>query len=102
MYSHLDGTVTHFGPWILTFWLAVIDLKCAAWGPLRKSQAWINRQETVTRSNPLRAVLAEEASFALTILPWGCSKPPGLSDSEPLHTLSRFAGPNWLTGSNID
>ncbi|KAJ6464631.1 hypothetical protein C8R47DRAFT_1155993 [Mycena vitilis] len=103
MYSHLDGTVTHFGLWIVTFWVAVKDIKRDAWGPFRKSQAWINKQKlNPSRSNPNRAVLAEEASFALTMLPWGCAKPPGLSDSEPLHTLSRFAGPNWLTGSNMN
>ncbi|KAJ7926117.1 hypothetical protein B0H13DRAFT_2565823 [Mycena leptocephala] len=36
------------------------------------------------------------------MIPWGCAKPPGLSDSEPLYTLWRFAGSNWLAGSNMN
>ncbi|KAJ7676615.1 hypothetical protein DFH06DRAFT_976905 [Mycena polygramma] len=36
------------------------------------------------------------------MVPWGRCKPPGLSDSEPFHTLWRFVGPHWLSGSQMD
>ncbi|KAJ7785089.1 hypothetical protein DFH07DRAFT_704569, partial [Mycena maculata] len=45
------------------------------------------------------AVLVDEARQNLRMMPWGWAKPPGLSDGEPLYHLSRFLGPNWLTGS---
>ncbi|KAF7359565.1 hypothetical protein MVEN_00679900 [Mycena venus] len=36
------------------------------------------------------------------MVPWGRCKPAGLSDSEPFHTLWRFVGANWLSGSQIN
>jgi hypothetical protein len=102
VYSHIGGVVSHFPLWILTYWAAVGEIKLDAWGPWRKSQEWITRQKKFSRANPTCAVLADTATLMLTMLPWGCAKPPGLSDSEPLYTLWRFAGPNWLAGSNMN
>ncbi|KAJ7729874.1 hypothetical protein B0H14DRAFT_3518181 [Mycena olivaceomarginata] len=93
IYSHLGGAVTHFPLWILTYWKAVVDIKRDVWGPWRKCQAWVNSQKKVAKKNPDRAALAEEAGLMLAMVPWGCTKPPGLSDSEPFHTLWRFVGP---------
>ncbi|KAJ6558714.1 hypothetical protein B0H10DRAFT_2120560 [Mycena sp. CBHHK59/15] len=102
IYSHLGGVISHFPLWILTYWAAVGEIKHDVWGPWRTSQGWINRQKKISKINPTRAVLAEEATMMLAMLPWGCSKPPGLSDSEPLYTLWRLAGPNWLAGSQMN
>ncbi|KAJ6615316.1 hypothetical protein B0H10DRAFT_2041596 [Mycena sp. CBHHK59/15] len=63
-------------------------------------QCWLDGR--VSKKNPTRAALAEQASMMLAMLPWGCSKPPGLSDSEPLYTLWRFAGQHWLAGSQMN
>ncbi|KAJ7820138.1 hypothetical protein B0H13DRAFT_2452226 [Mycena leptocephala] len=38
----------------------------------------------------------------LAMVPWGRCKPAGLSDSEPFHTLWRFVGANWLSGSQMN
>jgi hypothetical protein len=40
IYSHVGGSVTHFPPWILTYWAAVDEIK-KVWGRLRASQAWV-------------------------------------------------------------
>ncbi|KAJ6449834.1 hypothetical protein C8R47DRAFT_336958 [Mycena vitilis] len=102
VYRHLNGDTTHFGPWILTFWLAVSDIKRDAWAHLRRSQEWVKRQRKLVKANPARAALAEEAALMLTMLPWGTCKPNGLSDAEPLHSLWRLLGPNWLSDSQMD
>ncbi|KAJ7794834.1 hypothetical protein B0H14DRAFT_3556186 [Mycena olivaceomarginata] len=38
----------------------------------------------------------------LAMVPWGRCKPVGLSDSEPFHTLWRFVGAHWLSGSQMN
>ncbi|KAJ7689640.1 hypothetical protein B0H14DRAFT_2652727 [Mycena olivaceomarginata] len=95
VYSHLGGAVTHFPLWVLTYWSAVHDIKRDAW-------AWVNCQKKVGKKNPGRAALAEETSMMLAMVPWGCCKPAGLSDSEPFHTLWRFVRAHWLSGSQMD
>ncbi|KAJ7920127.1 hypothetical protein B0H13DRAFT_2319777 [Mycena leptocephala] len=65
------------------------------------SQQWINRYKKINQKHPDRAGLAQEASVLLAMAPWGCPKPPGTSGSEPFHTLWRFVGPHWLTGSQM-
>lgn len=73
IYSHLGGSVTHFPLWILTYWAAVADIK-DAWGRLRASQAWVNRQKKISAVNPTRAALAEEKLSRLgTRVPLGRS-----------------------------
>jgi hypothetical protein len=100
IYSHVGGSVTHFPPWILTYWAAVDEIK-KVWGRLRASQAWVDRQRRISAVNPTRAALAEDTAFALTMLPWGLAK-RGVSDSEPFHTLWRLLGPNWLAGAQMN
>ncbi|KAJ7895546.1 hypothetical protein B0H14DRAFT_2333803, partial [Mycena olivaceomarginata] len=101
IYSHVGGAATHFPLWILTYWESVSTLKRDAWGKLRKSQEWVNRQKKITPVNRSRAALAEDTAMKLAMLPWGLGK-RGVSDSEPFHTLWRFLGPNWLAGSQMD
>ncbi|KAJ7038756.1 hypothetical protein C8F04DRAFT_1255678 [Mycena alexandri] len=84
MYSHLGGVESHFPPWIISYWAAVIDIKRNARLPLGRS------------------ALAQQALLMLTMVPWGCSKPAGLSDSEPFYTLWCFLGTHWLSGSQMD
>ncbi|KAJ7881737.1 hypothetical protein B0H14DRAFT_3759288 [Mycena olivaceomarginata] len=103
VYSHLGGSaVTHFPLWILTYWSSVHDIKHDAWVPWRNCQAWVNRQKKVGRKNPDRVALAEETSMMLAMVPWGRCKPVGLSDSEPFHTLWRFVGAHWSSGSQMN
>jgi hypothetical protein len=102
IYSHVGGVVTHFPLWILTYWARVSEIKCDARGHWRKSQEWINRQKKTNKVNPTLAALAEDTVVMLASLPWGISKPPGLSDSEPLHKLWRLLGPNWLESSQMN
>jgi hypothetical protein len=78
----------------------VADIK-DAWGRLRASQAWVNRQKKISAVNPTRAALAEATILTLAMLPWGLAK-RGVSDSEPFHTLSRLLGPTWLAGSQMN
>ncbi|KAJ7820813.1 hypothetical protein B0H14DRAFT_2599677 [Mycena olivaceomarginata] len=100
IYSHVGGSVTHFPPWILTYWAAVDEIK-KVWGRLRASQAWVDCQRRISAVNPTCAALAEDTAFALTMLPWGLAK-RGVSDSEPFHTLWRLLGPNWLAGAQMN
>jgi hypothetical protein len=102
VYSHLGGAITHFPLWVLTYWSAVHDIKRDAWVPWRNCQVWVNRQKKMGKTNPTRAALAEETSMMLAMVPWGRCKPAGLSDSEPFHTLWRFVGANWLSGSQMN
>ncbi|KAJ6525012.1 hypothetical protein B0H19DRAFT_1340110 [Mycena capillaripes] len=78
VYSHLGGVISHFPLWILTYWAAVGEIKRDTWGPWRNFQEWINSQKKISRVNPIRAALAEEAALMLTMLPWSCRKPPAI------------------------
>ncbi|KAF8172184.1 hypothetical protein K438DRAFT_1981629 [Mycena galopus ATCC 62051] len=49
-----------------------------------------------------RAALVEEAQLIVAMMPWGRGKPQGLSDAELLHTMWRFLGPHWLSGSQLN
>ena len=47
--------------------------------------------------------MAEQATNMLNILPWGKDRPAGLSNSsDPIHTLWRYLGKNWLSDSEQD
>ncbi|KAJ7022261.1 hypothetical protein C8F04DRAFT_1272809 [Mycena alexandri] len=102
MYSHLSGVKSHFPPWIISYWAAVIDIKRNARLPLGKCRDWIRGFTKLGSKNPDRSVLAQQALLMLTMVPWGCSKPAGLSDSEPFYTLWCFLGTHWLLGSQMD
>ena len=45
-----------------------------------------------------RHKLAEDVNVLLAALPWGAKK-SGVSDAESIHTLWRFLGPHFTTGS---
>ena len=45
-------------------------------------------------------MMAEQAMINISALPWGVKKPRGLSDTEEIHTLWRYLGPNWLSCSS--
>ncbi|KAK6966605.1 hypothetical protein R3P38DRAFT_3515194 [Favolaschia claudopus] len=103
IYAHLgEHTATHYPLWILTYWAAVHDIKRNAWGPWKTCQAWVNAQKRLGKKYPARAALADDTSLMLTMVPWGRGKPAGLADSEPFHTLWRFVGSHWLSGSQMD
>ncbi|KAJ7836107.1 hypothetical protein B0H14DRAFT_2589842 [Mycena olivaceomarginata] len=101
VYSHLGGDVTHFPPWILSYWVVVVDHKRDVWIPWRKAQEWVKNNKKIITKNPTRAALAEDTAVMLAMLPWGLAK-RGLSDSEPFHSLWRFLGTHWLSGSQMN
>ncbi|KAJ7817258.1 hypothetical protein B0H14DRAFT_2293953, partial [Mycena olivaceomarginata] len=100
MYSHLStGVTTHFPLWVLTYWNTLVDFKRDVRGPWIKAQEWTRQQAKLSKRIPEKAAVVEETMLMLGMLLWGWKK-MGLSDSEPYHTLSRFLGPHWLTGSH--
>ncbi|KAJ7698754.1 hypothetical protein B0H16DRAFT_1731418 [Mycena metata] len=101
IYSHLGGDVTHFPLWILLYWVAVLEIKHDIWVPWRKSQDWVKHNRKIVQRNPTCAVLAEETTLMLAMLPWGIPK-AGLSDSEPFYSLWRFLGLHWLAGLQMN
>ena len=52
------------------------------------------------RKSEEQQLLAEQAMIYISALPWAVKKPRGLSDDEPIHTLWRYLGPNWLSDSS--
>jgi hypothetical protein len=93
--------VIHFPMWIITYWKSVVDIKNVS-GNWVKSRDWIMTQFKQNKSAERRE-LAETASIMLLSLPWSASKPSGCSDgNDPIHTLWRYLGPNWLTSSEQD
>jgi hypothetical protein len=77
----------------------ILDFKRDVQAYWVRSLDWVAKQKKTSKKNPARAVLVEETTHILGMLPWGWAKPPGLSDSEPAHNLWRFLGPHWLAGS---
>ena len=102
-YAHLrsgagSGAVTCFPLWVITFWNEVLDVKKIR-GRWITSRDWIKVQLKQKKSIERRE-MAEQASNMLSILPWGKNRPDGLSHgSDPIHTLWRYLGPNWLSDS---
>jgi hypothetical protein len=98
-YTHLHSeVVTCFPLWVITFWNEVLDVKKirARW---ITSRDWIKVQLKQKKSIERRE-MAEQASNMLSVLPWGRNRPDGLSNgSDPIHTLWRYLGPNWLSDS---
>src|SRR5260221_7666106 len=100
-YAHLSNdskTTTDFPLWTVTFWNRVIDAK-------EVSSKWIDSVDWVMaqlhqKKSEERRILAEQAMLYIAALPWAVNKPSGLSDNEPIHSLWRYLGPNWLSGSN--
>jgi len=99
-YAHLsnDSNTTDFPLWTITFWNRVLDAK-------EVSSKWIDSVDWVMaqlhqKKSEERQMLAEQAMLYIAALPWAVNKPSGLSDSEPIHSLWRYLGPNWLSGSN--
>jgi len=102
-YAHLrsgtgSGTVTCFPLWVITFWNEILDVKKIR-GRWITSRDWIKVQLKQNKSMERRE-MAEQASNMLNVLPWGKNRPDGLSHgSDPIHTLWRYLGPNWLSDS---
>jgi hypothetical protein len=99
MYSHLGGVVAHYPLWLISIWVAFLDFKRDVRGPWVKSSDWLAQQKKVSKRNPALVELVDEARQILSMLPWGCAKPAGLSDTEAAFNLWRFLGPNWLASS---
>ena len=62
-----------------------------------KAKAWLTTELQQKKSLHCHTY-AEDVNILLSELPWGIKK-CGLSDSEPIHTLWRFLGPHFTTGS---
>ncbi|KAJ7174865.1 hypothetical protein C8R46DRAFT_1215030 [Mycena filopes] len=86
VYSHLGGDVTHYPLWILTYWVAVVELKRDVWVPWRRAQEWVKSNRKIVARNPTRAALAEDTTLMLAMHPWGLAK-RGVSDNELFHSL---------------
>ncbi|KAJ7150609.1 hypothetical protein C8R46DRAFT_1229543 [Mycena filopes] len=100
MYSHLsESVVTQFPLWVLTYWAWTIDFKRDIRGRWVMSSDWVAQTKKSFKRIPKLTVLVDETRHILSLLPWGWEKPPGLSDSEPVHKLWRFLGPHWLSDS---
>jgi hypothetical protein len=104
-YAHLQpvesGPTICFPLWIIAFWNEVLDIRKISFRWI-KCRDWVKVQLQQKKS-PERRQLAEQTSIILTILPWGQSKPKGLSNgSDPIHMLWRYLGPNWLSDSEQD
>ncbi|KAJ6622147.1 hypothetical protein B0H10DRAFT_2431921 [Mycena sp. CBHHK59/15] len=98
MYSHLGGVVAHYPLWLISVWVAFLDFKRDVQGLWVKSSDWLAQQK-VSKRNPVLVELVDEARQILSMLPWGCVKPAGLSDTEAAFNLWCFLGPNWLASS---
>jgi hypothetical protein len=97
-YAHISTSVsTHCPWWVISFWNEVHDLRTTVRGPWLTAKAWLAAELRQKRS-PQRRAHAEDVSILLAALPWG-GKKCGLSDDEPIHTLWRYLGPHFTTGS---
>jgi hypothetical protein len=97
-YVHIsDGVSTHFPLWLISFWSDVYNIRTTARDPWVKAKTWF-AMELQQKKSLHRRIYAEDVNILLFELPWGIKK-CGLSDSEPIHTLWRFFGPHFTTGS---
>ncbi|KAJ6621668.1 hypothetical protein B0H10DRAFT_2187938 [Mycena sp. CBHHK59/15] len=99
MYSHLGGVVAHCPLWLISVWVAFLDFKRDVQGPWVKSSDWLAQRKKVSKRNPALVELVDEVRQILSMLPWGCVKPAGLSDTEAAFNLWCFLRPNWLASS---
>jgi hypothetical protein len=97
-YVHIgDGVSTHFPLWLISFWSDVYNIRTTAHDPWVKAKAWL-ATELQQKKSLHRRTYVEDVNILLSELPWGIKK-CGLSDSEPIHTLWRFWGLHFTTGS---
>ncbi|KAF7331324.1 hypothetical protein MKEN_00009900 [Mycena kentingensis (nom. inval.)] len=101
-YTHADGTATRFPLWVITYWQMVIEVKKTVRARWTKAWGFLDSQAKQARQGSPRALLLAETKQLLAMIPWGCAKPAGLSDTEPFHKLWRFLGQHWLSDSQID
>ncbi|KAJ7106623.1 hypothetical protein C8R44DRAFT_596258, partial [Mycena epipterygia] len=100
-YAHISGDgVTHFPLWVISFWNDVIDIRLQVRKPWTDARDWLKKQMEHKKNPDIRRHAAD-VSRLLGILPWK-GKKRGLSDSEPIHTLWRYFGVQWLSSSDID
>jgi hypothetical protein len=100
-YGHLSTeTTTAFPIWIVTLWkkLLVIQNIVNKWTICKD---WVLHQQHQRKSTNI-CTLADETSSLMTLLPYGISRPPGLSDTSPIHNLSHYLGNNWLSEVHIN
>lgn len=93
----VDAKQAWFPLWLITFWSSVHELRTDVRDPWVKAKAWLAKDMIQKRSATRRA-LAEDINILLASLPWGMKK-SGVSDEEPIHTMWRYLGPNFTTGS---
>ncbi|KAJ7913609.1 hypothetical protein B0H13DRAFT_1873734 [Mycena leptocephala] len=98
-YEHLSGeAITHFPLWVISFWMAVIDIRLQVRKPWTSARDWLKKQMEHKKNPEIRKQAAIVAKL-LGILPWNAFK-RGLSDASPIHTLYRFLGPEWLSSTD--
>ena len=100
-YGHLSTeTTTAFPIWVVTLWKEFLDAQqvVAKWSICKD---WVLSQQQQRKSTKIRT-LADEASSLMTVLPYGVSRPDGLSDTSPIHELSRYLGTNWLSEVHVN
>ncbi|KIM71317.1 hypothetical protein PILCRDRAFT_17174 [Piloderma croceum F 1598] len=78
----------------------VYNIRTTTRDPRVKVKAWL-AAELQQKKSLHRRTYAEDVNILLSELPWGIKK-CGLSDGEPIHTLWRFLGPHFTTGSQLE
>jgi hypothetical protein len=97
-YAHISDSVsTHFPLWLISFWSDAHNLRMTVRDPWVQTKAWLGT-ELHQKVSVKRCRFAEEVNIPFAALPWGAKK-SGVSNSEPIHTLWRYLGPNFTTGS---
>ena len=100
-YGHLlTETATVLPIWVVTLWKGFLDAQhiVTKWAICKD---WVLSQQHQRKSTNIRT-LAGEASSLMTLLPYGVLRPSGLSDTSPIHELSRYLGTNWLSKVHIN
>jgi hypothetical protein len=69
-------------------------------GPWVRAAYWV-QSESRQKKSAQRAQLAKEVNLLLVVLPWGVAK-RGVSSNEPIHSMHRFLGKEWLDNSLQD
>jgi hypothetical protein len=85
---------------VISFWSDVYNIRTTTRDPRVKVKAWL-AAELQQKKSLHRRTYAEDVNILLSELPWGIKK-CGLSDGEPIHTLWRFLGPHFTTGSQLE
>jgi hypothetical protein len=97
-YTHLStGVTTHFPLWLISFWNEVHELRTTVRNPWIKAKAWLMTELHQNKALQCRTYV-EDVNILLTELPWGINKCDVL-DTEPIHTMWRYLGPHFTTGS---